>query len=321
METKFEFERVSPGEAGVSEKGIGDFLKRLEEGRIDLHSMMLLRHGKVCAELWRAPHSPEELHAMHSFSKSLTSTAIGFAVQEGLMSLEERLVDLFPDRLPQKVSAHLEKATVRDLLIMGCGHATEPDGQNQPDWIDRFLAHDFVYEPGTMFQYNTMGTNMLSAALLRKTGEGLTQFLRPRLLDRLGIGEVEISVLPDGVENGGAGYRLRTEDMARFITFVANRGRWQNEQLLNAAWFDAACSKQIETSNGVFENKSPDWQEGYGYQFWRCRPEGVFRADGMGGQFGIIMPDRDAVLILTEMTSDMQFVLQAVWDILLPAME
>ena len=319
---RFEFERVTPVQAGVDPEGILAFLRKAAAEGVDLHSVMLLRHGKICFEKWWAPHGPEEFHDMWSFSKSLTSTAVGFAVQEGSLSLSDRLTELFPDKLPSAVSDNLAKATVKDLLTMSCGHETEPILWDHPDWIRAFLAHPFAYAPGTMFQYNTMGTNMLCAALLRRTGQNLTEYLRPRLLDPLGIGEVRMRMcMPDGTEAGGAGYQLCTEDMARFITFVADRGSWQGERLLNESWFDMAASKQIETNNPVYAPRSPDWQLGYGFQYWMCRPEGAYRADGMYGQFGIVLPKQDAALILTEKTEKTQAVLSAVWDVLLPAME
>ena len=146
-----EFSRVTPESVGIPSQAVLDLLDELYRYGIEMHSFMLLRHGKVCAEGWWKPYGPQIPHIMFSFSKSLTSTAIGFAVQEGLLSLDDRLVDLFPDKLPENPSENLQKATVRHLLMMGCGHETEiPDlGRGEPDWIAAFLHHPFVYEPGT----------------------------------------------------------------------------------------------------------------------------------------------------------------------------
>lgn len=309
---------VTPEQAGISTHAIQRFLDRVEQKGIELHSFMLLRHGKVCAQGWWKPYQAEYVHPMYSFSKSLTSTAIGFAVQEGLIALEDRLADIFPDKLPEKPSENLKKATVKDLLIMGGGHKTEPNGGE--DWIRDFLAHPFVYEPGTMFQYNTEGTNMLCAALYRRSGQQLTAFLRERLFDKIGIGEVSCAVTRDGTEIGGAGYRLRTEDMARFMQFVMQKGVWNGERLLSEAWFDQATEKQIETANDIYSGKG-DWAVGYGFQFWRCKPEGVYRADGLWGQFGIVMPKQDALLVITEATGHTQDTLDAVWDTLVPSFQ
>lgn len=318
----FTFERVAPEVVGVRSAAIQAFLDRADAEKIDLHSVMLLRNGKVCFEKWWAPHDPEEFHDMWSFSKSLTSTAIGFAIQEGKLALNDRLVDIFPDKLPDVVSENLAKATVKDLLTMSCGHETEPTQYDDADWVRSFLSREFKYEPGTMFQYNTMGTNVLVAILRRRTGQNLTEYLRPRLLDPIGIEETRMKfTLPDGTEFGGGGYQLRTEDMAKFMTFVANKGCWQGVQLLNAEWFEQATAKQIETKNAIYKSESPDWLLGYCFQYWRCRPEGVYRADGMYGQFGIVMPRQDAIFIITEKTERTQVTLDLVWDVLMPGIE
>ena len=216
-----QLERVSPESVGISSKSILEFLRRAREACVEMHGLMVLRHGKVCAEGWWAPYGPQYKHSMFSFSKTLTATAIGFAEQEGLLSLEEKLVDIFPDRCPENPSENLRKADIYSLLTMSCGHENEISAQEDasPDWISAFLHHDFPYAPGTMFQYNTPGTNMLAAILRRKTGMGLTEFLEPRLLAPLGIENARCLRLAVGVERGGAGYFLSTEDMARVAQF------------------------------------------------------------------------------------------------------
>jgi CubicO group peptidase (beta-lactamase class C family) len=315
------FERTSPESVGIPSFSIEAFLDAAANRGIDLHSLMILRDGKVCAEGWWAPYSPELLHPMYSASKSFTSTAIGFAIQEGLLSLETRLADIFSDRLPENPSENLKKATIHDLLCMACGHETEPMIYRPgADWIKDFLAHEFRYEPGTTFQYNTAGTNMLCAALYRVSGQQLSEYLRPRFFDKVGIGEVSMFRLPDGTEMGGAGYCLRTEDVARLCQFILNRGTWNGERLLNEEWFDKIGTKQIETKNDVYKSTDTDWLLGYSYQFWMCKVPGVFRIDGMFGQFGIIIPDKNAAVVITETTSDTPGTLDLVWEYLYPAM-
>lgn len=313
-------ERVTPESAGIPSGTVLELLDKFERRGIEMHSFMLLRHGKVCAEGSWAPFRPETQHIMFSFSKSLTSTAIGFAEQEGLLSLDEKLIDLFPDKLPETPSENLKKATIRHLLMMGCGHETEISwsGEEGDDWISRFLHHPFVYEPGTHFLYNTMGTNLLSAILTRKTGQTLTQFLRPRLFQPLGMTDIPCHAMSDGTEMGGAGCSLTIEDMARFIQFVSNKGVWEGKQLLRAQWFEEATRKQIE-NRGDGWGGDPDWQQGYGYQFWRCAPAGVFRGDGAFGQFGVVFTEQDAVLVIQSASLPLQTVLSVVWETLVPA--
>lgn len=316
-----EFERVTPEQVGISSKGILAFIEETQRRSIEMHSLMVLRHGKICAEGWWAPYAPDIKHAMFSFSKSLTSTAIGFAEQEGLLTLDEKLVDLFPDKCPANPSENLKQADLYSLLTMSCGHEKEPGvfGQEDPEWIKGFLHHDFKYKPGTMFQYNTAGTNMLAAVLQKKTGMTLTQYLKPRLLDPLGMKDVYCQALPDGVEHGGSGYFLATEDMARFIQFWLQKGVWEGKRLLNEAWFDKASAKQIETDNPVYAPTIDNWQKGYGFQFWRCVPEGIYRADGAYGQFGIVIPEKDAAIIISSASLATNDLLNICWATILPA--
>ena len=315
-----ELTRATPESVGVPSQAVLDLLDELYRYGVEMHGLMLLRHGKVFAEGYWKPYNPQTPHAMFSFTKSLTSTAIGFAVQEGILSLDDRLVDLFPDKVPANPSQNLLDCQVRHLLMMGCGHETElPNlGQNDPDWISSFLAHPFVFKPGTHFLYNTAGTNLLSAILTRKTGLTLTQFLKPRLFDPLGMGEVRCHALPDGTEMGGAGSYLTLDAMARFTQFVANRGVWQGKRLLNPDWFNLATSKQIENLGPGWDG-DPDWHAGYCFQFWRCAQPGVFRGDGAFGQYGVVLTQQDAVVVIQSSSMRLQKVLTALWDKLLPA--
>lgn len=317
-----ELERVTPESVGISSRAVLDLLDAWYREGVEMHSFMLLRHGKVCAEGSWAPYRADTQHIMFSFSKSLTSTAIGFAVQEGILSLDDKLVDIFPEKLPENPGENLQKATIRHLLMMGCGHETEISwgDVNDADWITRFLHQPFVYEPGTHFLYNTAGTNLLSAILTRKTGQTLTEFLKPRLMEPLGLSDIPCQPMGDGTEMGGAGCSLTIEDMARFTQFAANKGRWEGRQLLPESWFEEATRKQIE-NRGAGWGGDPDWQQGYGYQFWRCEPEGVFRGDGAYGQFGIVFSYQDAVLVFQSASLPLQVPLTQVWNILLPALE
>ncbi|MDR1560518.1 MAG: beta-lactamase family protein [Clostridiales bacterium] len=308
-------ERVTPASAGVSPRAVLGMLDALRRAGVETHSFMLTRRGKVCAEGWWKPFAPEYKHIMFSFSKSFTSTAIGFAEQEGLLSLDEKLADIFADALPENPGENLRKAEIKHLLTMTCGHEVKTDVLSPTDNMAAdFMARPFVYEPGTHFSYNTAGTNMLCDILKRKIGKNLTEFLKPRLFEPLGMSDdIGCFTLPGGIEAGGFGYSIRTEDMARFIEFVANKGKLGEKQLLNADWFDRATAKQVENGDGT-----TDWGVGYGYQFWRCKPEGVYRGDGAYGQYGIVFPAYDATLVITSAELIMQDCLDAVWTHLLP---
>ncbi len=307
------FERVTPESVGIRSKDIRAFLKETYSAGIQLHSFMIIRHGKVAAEGWYKPYSPAARQIIYSFSKTFTQTAIGFAEQEGILSLDEKLVDLFPEELPETVSENLALADIESLLTMSCGHETELTTEDIEgyggNWVKAFFQHEFKYRPHTVFQYNTTGTDLLSLILLRRTGQSLTQFLTPRLFEPLGIKDVYCSTMGDRVvrpdapcsqvEAGGWGFHMRTEDLARFIWFLEQRGVWEGKRLLREEWFDRAFRKQIETDNPVYAPQTDHWKLGYCYQCW-CNPfPGSWRADGLYGQFGYVLPDRDAVMIMT----------------------
>ncbi|MBE6731278.1 MAG: beta-lactamase family protein [Ruminococcaceae bacterium] len=304
------FEKVTPEKVGISSLKVLEFLERCKKKGLQLHSVMFVRDSKIFAESWWRPYNKDSKHSMFSFTKSLTSTAIGFCVQEGLLSLDEKLVDIFPEHLPEEVSENLAKVTVLDVLIMGGGHHSEPRAHGE-NWIKEWLSHPFEHEPGTYFVYNSSGTNMLCAIIKKKTGLNMTEYLYPRLFEKIGMGEVPCRKTADGIDAGGGGSKLTTEQMALFIEFVMHKGNWKGQQLLSSEWFDAALSKQIDTKHS---NSIPDWYLGYGYQFWMCQPEGVVRADGAFGQFGIMYPEKNAFFIIQGSSTNNFEVLQAVWD-------
>lgn len=308
--------RVLPCQAGVDPAAITRFIDAVEEQNLGLHSLMLLRHNKVVAEGWWAPYQPEYNHFLFSLSKSFTSTAVGFAVQEKRLTLDDAVLGFFPGKLPAPPCENMRKMKVRHLIGMCTGHTVEPQMGMSEDWAYDFLSSYVPLEPGSKFLYNTFATYMLSVIVQTVTGQKVSEYLKPRLLEPLGIGNVWWETCPKGYETGGFGFNIKTEDIAKFGTFLLNRGAYEGKQLLDSAWIDEATAWHIY--NGP--NHNPDWEQGYGYQFWRCQPEGVYRGDGAFGQYCIVMPRQDAVLAVQSGMDDMQPMLTLVWDILLPAM-
>ena len=312
------FETAAPEKAGISARCIEAFLNAADQTGLELHRFMILRHGKCCARAVWAPYGENDLHPLYSFSKSITATAVGFARQEGLLSLDEHIADLFPEDLPSQPSENLKKCTIHHLLCMSCGHETESEDWG-PDWRKSFFAHPFLHEPGTFYKYNTVGTNILAAVIRKKTGLQVTEYLRPRLFEPLGIGEVPCYQLPDDLETqaGGAGMKMAFDDMARFTQFMLQNGVWEGRTLLGGWYHALAGTRQIETA-GDSEGHIKDWARGYGYQCWMCYPEGSFRADGAYGQFGLVYPSLDMCIIINAATEQTQTMIDAVNEYILP---
>jgi CubicO group peptidase (beta-lactamase class C family) len=314
--------RSTPEKEGISSRGILNFIEAVEQSGVELHSFMLLRHGKVVAEGWWNPYHPDLKHMIYSTSKTFTSTAVGFAISEGKLSVNDKVISFFPESLPDTVSENLATMRVKDLLCMTAGQNPEPLGiVRGQEWVKDFLANPVADKPGTKFLYNSVATYMLSAIVQKVTGEKLIDYLTPRLFDPLAIREADWEVDPKGINTGGWGLRLKTEDMAKLGQLYLQKGRWNGQQLLPAGWIEEATAAKIIQKPGISEEQrnADDWAQGYCYQMWRCR-NNAFRADGAFGQFIIVMPDMDAVVAITANAYDLQKEINFVWDYLLPAM-
>lgn len=323
MTTTSPFPRTTPEAEGIPSSAILNFIHAVEQHTHPLdamHSFMLLRHGNVVAEGWWAPYERHSPHTLYSVSKSFTSTAIGLAVQEGLLTIDDPVLTFFPDDAPTNPSDNLRTMTVRHLLSMNTGHKNDTTLQvtqsGDDNWPKTFLSLPVEHQPGTWFAYDTPASYMLSAIISKLTGQSLLDYLRPRLFDPLGIVNPTWETDPHGVNIGGYGLHITTEDLARFGQLYLQQGIWQGTRILSEDWIADATRAISDNSNTPH---FPDWTVGYGYQFWRCR-HNCYRGDGVFGQFCIVMPEQDAVLVTTGGLFDMPSVLDAVWEHLLPAM-
>jgi CubicO group peptidase (beta-lactamase class C family) len=285
---------------------------------------MVVRHGRVVAEGWWGPYAPGLNHTMYSMSKSFTSTAIGFAVAEGRLTVEDPVLPFFPDARPKEVSENLAALRVKHLLTMAAGHAkdTTLDIVREEDWVRAFLALPIVHPPGSAFLYNSGATYMLSAIVQHLTGQKTLDYLTPRLFEPLGITGATWEVCPRGINTGGWGLGIRTEGLAKFGQLYLQKGAWQGRQILPASWAEEATTFKIQQptpANPSRPNAQNDWLQGYCYQFWRSTHR-AFRGDGAYGQFTIMMPDQDAVVVITGESSNLQGELDLVWEHLFTAM-
>ncbi|MHB1629976.1 MAG: serine hydrolase domain-containing protein [Bacilli bacterium] len=318
-----EFHRLPrglPEGQAISSRAIAGFVQAVEAKKLELHSFMLLRHGQVAAEGWWHPYRADLPHMLYSLSKSFTSTAIGMAVGEGLLSVNDPVVSFFPDDLPDDLDSRMASMRVRHLLTMTTGHDDDAmirmSAAHPQHLAQGFLHSTVAFEPGTHFSYNNGATYMLSALLQQASGQTLFDYLQPRLFQPLGIVGATWTKCARGVNMGAYGLSVKTEDIAKFGQLYLQRGVWQGRRLLSEAWIEEAISPFLPVKSG----SNSDWEQGYGYQFWRCRHR-AYRADGAFGQFCLVMPEQDAVLAITSGVSDLQAVLDCVWEHLLPALQ
>ena len=300
------------------------YLQAVNDCSEELHSIMVVQHGKVLEEKFFVP---DTAHVLHSVSKTFTSTAVGFAISEGLLKLDDKIVDIFPESVPENASDTLKRVTIRNLLTMNSGHGTIRRGDG--DWVRGFMVWPLEYEPGTCYCYNSLGTYVLSAAVQKVTGQKIVDYLDTRLWQPLGIEKPRWLESPAGINTGGWGLYLHTQDLAKMGLCILNGGKFGGKQVIPAEWVAEMSANQVPScpagrneiqmrESGV-DPATSDWLQGYGYQMWRCR-HNAFRADGAYGQYIIIIPDKDAVVAMTANIGDMQEEINLVWDNILPAL-
>ncbi len=320
--------RSTPEAENVAADMLENYLTAIQEAKQEIHSVMVLRNGKVIAEKYLGDAAANKNHAMYSVSKTFTATAIGFAVQEGLLKVSDKVISFFPDELPESLSENLQNLEIRHLLTMSTGHDKDPtqsirqvEGTN---WMKEFLAVPLEHPPGSRFVYNSLATYALSAIIQKVTGEKLIDYLHPRLFRPLGIASIRWDESPQGINCGGWGLWLKTEDMAKMGQFLLQKGAWNGKQLLSQEWIEEATRAHIDQPPAWVSEQtaveSSDWRQGYGYQLWRCR-HNAFRADGAYGQFIIVIPEKETVVAITAHLGDMQAEINLVWEHILNALK
>lgn len=321
-------------------------LSKPEMMQVIMHNIMVLQDGKVVFEKNLDPEWPAE-RPQHVFSasKTFTALAMGLAVDDGLVSVEDKVVDFFPDKLPEQVSDNLKALRIKDLLTMQCGHETDPTWDTMEaydstameirlrpgtDLAKAFLEHPFIHEPGTFFCYNSLCTYMVSAIVQKVEGKTVRDLLDERIFKPLSIETPEWDMDEAGVNCGGWGLHLRIEEMAKLGQLLLQKGRWNGKQLVSEQWVEEQTRKHIDNyPNGLTAEQvdAPpflplsrnDWCAGYGYQTWR-NTVGGFRADGAWGQMIVVLPEKNAVIAGQACLTNHLAELWSYWDYILPAL-
>lgn len=322
-------EPATPESQGVPSEAILKFIdgceKTFDAGDLGaMHGFVIVRHGKVIAEgSWKPFDTLNETHMLYSHSKSFTSSAIGLLADRGKIDLDERIVDIFSNEVPAKVSENLAQLRVRDLLTMNVGkkdHLLRDGG----DWVKEFLSKDFFRKPGTGFKYDSDATYMLAAIVEKKSGMKMMDYLQKNMFDQIGIAKAWTTCSPQGIPCGGWGMNMTTRELARFGQLYLNRGDWDGKRVLSSDWVSLATTRQTWSgwqNVGVKAlGEGTDWEQGYGFQFWRCR-HGAYRADGAGGQYTVVIPEKDMVVSAHAGLGDFPKELDLIWDNLLPVLK
>ena len=284
------FPRATPESQGISSDMLADLLRDLDSSHYtDMHHFMVLRNGKVVCEANFAPYRSRIWHVTHSMCKSITGMAIGLLVEEGKLSLDENIYDIFQKKLNTFNKIFRPKVTVENLLTMTSGVTFNESGiVSGNDWLTSYLNSSITGTPGENFQYNSLNTYVLSAIVTERTGQSLTEYLEPRLFAPLGITRYFWETCPKGITKGGWGLFLCTEDMAKLGQLYLQKGKWNDQQIIPEFWVEVSTAKHKESIEGTF---------GYGYQLWMEARPGSFEFNGMLGQNVIVYPDMNMVVV------------------------
>ena len=315
--------RSTPAAEGISSRAIAALLDRLAARSVECHSIMVVRHGHVVAEGWWAPYSAPRPHLLYSLTKSFTSIAVGLVIADGLLSLDDRVVDVLPDHVPAGLSGQARRITVHHLLSMTTGHSadslTEAWELEPDDLVKGFLRVPFPEPEGTRHAYDNATTFVLARMVERVTGRGLPELLDERLFAPMGVEDAEWDRVASGAAFGFHGLHLRTEAVAAFGELLLRGGRWGDRQLVPREWVRLATGRHVETRQIEGWSDNPDYLCGYGYQFWMSRHG--YRGDGAYGQLCVVVPAHDLVVAVTCGGDPEQQMPGALWDLLLPGLD
>ncbi|MEU8381430.1 serine hydrolase domain-containing protein [Streptosporangium sp. NPDC048865] len=311
--------RSAPAASGVSSRAVAALLDRLEARSAECHSVMVVRRGHVVAEGWWAPYSAGRPHLLYSLTKSFTSVAVGLAIADGLLSLDDRVVDVLPDHVPADVSERGRRLTVHHLLSMTTGHRADSLAEawrlEPGDLVRGFLRVPFPDAEGTRHAYDNPTTFVLARMVERVTGLGLPELLDERLFAPMGVEHAEWDRVASGAAFGFHGLHLTTEAVAAFGELLLRGGLWGDRRLVPREWVELATRRHIGTLPPGDGPQNADYR-GYGYQFWVSRHG--YHGDGSFGQLCVVVPSHDLVVALTGAHTQAQTVLDAIWECLLP---
>lgn len=282
---------------GIPSGKILELLQAYEDAGLNMHDVLIARHGKICFETYWKPFDESFAHRMYSVTKSFVSLAVGFLLQDGKIDLDDRLIDYFPEEAKLTDEPMLRQQTVRHTLMMASARGSEHWMKDAPEDRVRWYFEtepEMVKVPGTIFRYDSNGSFVLCALVERVSGKSLVEYLREKLFHKLELSEnIRCLKSPGGHSWGDSALIMPAKDLLKVAQFVMNKGSWKGEQILDAGYLTDATRKCIdngETGENMYNT------QGYGYQIWMTY-EGGFSFNGMGGQFAICVPDKELVFV------------------------
>ncbi len=291
------FERITPEEAGISSEKVSAFISTLERRGLNVHNVLMMKGDRIFAECYWAPFNVDFRHRMYSQTKSYVSMAIGLLAEDGLLSLDDRLVTFFPEKIDRPLPKYMEDLTIRQMLTMTtCGGSAYWFSEEDPDRTHLYFAPRNNTRPaGTLWEYDSSGSQVMGALVEKLTGKNLFDFMNGRIFKHLGTFKTaEILKTRNGDSWGDSALVCTARDMASFGRLLMKEGSWNGRQLINADYVRKATSAVVDNRENCHGYV---FAHGYGYQIWRTE-ENSFAFNGMGCQLTVCTPDRDMMLVI-----------------------
>lgn len=284
-------ERVQPAAMGVEPEQLVLMYDSLMNNPLtEIHHVMVLVDGKVVGELHPEPFKAEYRHTLYSVSKTFVAVAVGLAMDDGLLSVEDKLITFFPELSNKIVDEKVKDITLHHVLTMQSGFKTETGMRNkQQHWVEYYLTRPLVAVPGTRYSYDSIETYLLAAVVQKVTGKTVLELLNERIFHPMGVVDAEWELCPDGIITGGWGIYLSAEAQAKFGQLLLNKGMWNGRQLVSQKWIEQMMRPYVVRD-----------ANDYGYQIWLCEYPGAWRADGAFGQYIIVVPEKNMVVVLNQ---------------------
>lgn len=310
------FRKATPEEVGIPSNAVLRFIKTLESYQLKTHSILLARGDRLFAEGYYAPFTADALHRQYSVSKSFVTLAVGLAVQEGLLSLDDRVTDYFPEYRVTTDAERFAEATVRDMLCMQTCMVDYSPWWGSDDRAAAYFQKPSRQIPGTNFFYDSAGAFMLGCLVEKVTGKLFLDYIKEKLLLKMGFSASSYCLLaPGGHSHSDSGVMCTARDLLIFARLLMNKGMVNGEQVIDRAFMEAAITKQAETDGK--DIIATYGTHGYGYLIWKMPRDG-FGLFGMADQYAICDPQTDLIFVLNsenmECPSSRALILHALYD-------
>ena len=292
------FEKITPEKAGISSAKVEAFLRTLDRRGLATHSVLFMRGDKIFGEFYWKPFHKDLCHRMYSETKSFVSVAIGLLIDDGKLSLDDKVARFFPDKCDRELPDYLKEMTVRHMLMMEtCGYQPSWFKNDEKDRVRLYMNETTASLPsGMRFAYDSAGSQVLCTLVERLSGKSLFDFLYERIFIKLGTFKTATILKTKTNDSfGDSALLCTTRDMASFARFVMNYGRWNSEQLVSEDYLRAATTPLVDNDQLGFDDYNT---RGYGYQIW-CLENGRFFFNGMGCQLTFCIPDKDLIFVIT----------------------